>query len=209
MAKKVDKKPAAVTEDEYRKFMADICASKQKCDDASTANAQAWKRADNIGVHKEAAKLIQRLRKMDVSKRDDFLRAFRTYLGWEQFDEQPDMFDQPEEGVLDPLDLFKSTIEAQRDEERFVPGCLIVIQAQDEGWYAFNESAKYLADIIGRKNDLEPLETPDLGVVSQLRVNDENIEKVAERAAQAGHMVLEIDINGDWYFIDPVPAAAE
>jgi hypothetical protein len=77
----------------FHRFIGDVAALKQELDDAGTAHASGWKKADPLGIHPEAAKLYCRLDKMEDTKRADFLRAFDRYREWSDWAIQPDMFD--------------------------------------------------------------------------------------------------------------------
>jgi hypothetical protein len=83
-----------LTEDQFLDFLDDVANAKQAIDDANMSNANAWKKADKLGIHSQAAKLVQRLRKMEPLKRADFLRSFDKYRPWAGLDEQPDMLDR-------------------------------------------------------------------------------------------------------------------
>ena len=86
--------PSSVSKDTFIEFLETIDGYKQKLSDAQMANASAWKKAESLGIHTEAAKSIQKLDKMSTEKRTDFLRAFdrmRIFMGW---DAQLDLLEQ-------------------------------------------------------------------------------------------------------------------
>lgn len=87
-----------VKREDYDTFMASVDNTKGTLDAARMANANEWKRADNINVHPAVAKQMLKLRKMDDIKRNAWLRAFDIYRGWEEFDET-DMVDAAEEAA--------------------------------------------------------------------------------------------------------------
>lgn len=83
----------------FHNFITDISAAKQELDDANMAHAGAFKKADALGIHGQAAKLYLRLDKMETTKRTDFLRSFDQYREWaEHWTEQPDILDEDAAG---------------------------------------------------------------------------------------------------------------
>jgi hypothetical protein len=78
----------------FQTFVAEAASAKQELDDANMAHAGAWKKADALGIHAQAAKLYCRLDKMEATKRADFLRAFDQYREWAgHWVAQPDMLE--------------------------------------------------------------------------------------------------------------------
>jgi len=95
--KKKQRQARGVSQEVFNGFIASVASTKQDVDDATTANAGAWKKADTLGIHPEAAKLYLRLDRMEDLKRADFLRSFDIYRGWADWSAQVDMFEQQED----------------------------------------------------------------------------------------------------------------
>lgn len=88
--------------DAFSRFVRDVGAAKQELNDAGTAHASAWKKADPLGIHPEAAKLYCRLDRMEDTKRTDFLRSFDRYRGWaEHWAVQADLLEQEPAGTAE------------------------------------------------------------------------------------------------------------
>lgn len=86
-----------VSKEMFNRFMAGVAATKQDCDDANMANAAEWKKADQNGINKWAAKVVQKLDKMESTKRDAAWRALKLYGGYRGHFDQADLFEEPTE----------------------------------------------------------------------------------------------------------------
>ncbi len=86
--------PVTLDREAFIRFLTDASAAAQKVADANNVNMQTWKRTDALNIHRQAAKDILRLSKMDASKRDDYFRAFDRYREMASLDaRQADMLD--------------------------------------------------------------------------------------------------------------------
>lgn len=83
---------AKLTRDNFHRFMAEAGPLRQKSVDANMAYAGHFGKAEVLGIHAQAFKLVQRLDKMDASKRSDFLANFNKMCSFmERWGDQPDL----------------------------------------------------------------------------------------------------------------------
>ena len=75
----------------------EIGSLKQTTDDATMAHAQAWKDAEEAGVHKAALKFVLKLKKQDAAKATDFQNHFDFYAEVLGLNDQLDMLAQETE----------------------------------------------------------------------------------------------------------------
>ena len=69
-----------------------ISRSKADLDGARMAHASLWGTAEKVGIHRAAFKAVLKLRDMEASTRDDYMRAFRQYAADLDVFAQGDMF---------------------------------------------------------------------------------------------------------------------
>jgi hypothetical protein len=85
----------------FNQFIRKVNSRKADCDSANMEHAGEWKRAEDLNIHKGAAKLTAKLKRMDSEKRAHFLRAFDIYRDYEVLDDHEDLVDQAEEAAAD------------------------------------------------------------------------------------------------------------
>lgn len=105
--------------DQFLSFLDEVSTKRQELADANMEHASAWKKAETLGIHPRAAKLIARLDKMDAVKRADELRSFdqmRAFMT-ERWGTQPDIFEQQE---ATPLEVAIERAGSTDDEPRLL-----------------------------------------------------------------------------------------
>ena len=83
--------------DKVKQFASNIGAARQDLDGATMAHAEAWKAAEEAGIHKAALKHVLKLKKQDAAKSRDFHTHVEAYADILGLNAQLEMFDQQAE----------------------------------------------------------------------------------------------------------------
>lgn len=94
----------ALSESTFFGFLKAVKKTAQELADAGMTHAGEFKKADALGIHRDAIKLAIRFDKMEDTKRDDILRSFDRYRAWLGWDSQRDLVDLIEADAADEGD---------------------------------------------------------------------------------------------------------
>lgn len=96
----------------------DLESARQRQADANTAHMSEWKAAKEIGAPVEPLKLCLKLNRMSSDKRRDFLHGFDELRAgiYGHWDQQPDLFQQPEDQAAAPVAEAIEAETADQDE---------------------------------------------------------------------------------------------
>ena len=92
-----------------KKFAASIGSAKKTLDDATMAHSEAWKAAEDDGIHKAALKHVLKLMKQDAAKTRDFGTHFDAYADILGLNAQLELFDQAREEEARQEDVAKAS----------------------------------------------------------------------------------------------------
>jgi hypothetical protein len=95
MRKEAAQEPVTVDPTKFKKLVKNIEAAKGRTDDARGELGNLYKHGeDTLGINRGALKLTVKVKNMDETKREDFLRCFEEYLGLLDIGRQDDLFDE-------------------------------------------------------------------------------------------------------------------
>lgn len=107
--------------DDFKRIVQRIQTAVQHKDDIMTDHASAWKDAKDKGIHNGALKLCLKLKKQDVAKTADFLRAFDAYCDALDIRSQADMFDQEQSRAADGESIARASEQHQAADPELEP----------------------------------------------------------------------------------------